>query len=493
MYRVSLQRWMVKPSSGSPPPPPPARALSTSCTVNLGGLRQYPYDCSLPRTGRSSSSTPTCIGRRSHRTMAASTLRQNRASKLARSSVPSTRASRNVRSRCSEISRATARVLPRVGAAERERLEVVPVLLLLQGVEHHRLHRAQPGEVGVAAREEELAPVGERARGGRQRAPRRLVDGPGVLEHQQRPPRREPGLAEDAAHAGEVLRPVALPHGLVRAAAPAHNVGRLEPLDAREVAAHALVVAGVLHERGLADLLRAHDGEHAQVRRAAAGWALQQEVDDALLLDVAPEHAPVHVQRRPHRPVNLPGVALHQQDELPHVVARQDLQILDDGGQPLRAVVTSAAPTQEQPRDAGRLRLVERRAQRERSLARRGGGGGGGASSVVTVVVVVALAVGVPDVVEVGHLEREAAALHAHGERLEVGEQLLVGDVAALGLLDHAADVAQQLLQPAPVRVPGAGRPKLSNRKEKMQLRISDSAAGTTTSLVKSMALNRHY
>ena len=45
--------------------------------------------------------------RRSQLTMAALALRQNRASKLALSSVPSTRASRNVRSRCSEISRAT--------------------------------------------------------------------------------------------------------------------------------------------------------------------------------------------------------------------------------------------------------------------------------------------------------------------------------------------------------------------------------------------------
>jgi hypothetical protein len=204
------------------------------------------------------------------------------------------------------------------------------------------------------------------------------------------------------------------------------------------VAAHALVVAGVPDESRLPDLLGADDGEGAQTR-AGRRPLLQEEVDDPLLLDVPAEHAPVHVQRRRHRPVHLPGVPLHEQDEPPHAVLRQALQLFVGGSQPPRPGVVVAAD--DEARDAGALCSVKRRTQRQ------------GAAPVVVVVRC--------GVVEVSRLEGEAAPVHALGERLEVAEQLVVGDVPTLRLLNHGADAAQQPLQPLAVHVPGAaGQPQ---------------------------------
>jgi hypothetical protein len=132
---------------------------------------------------------------------------------------------------------------------------------------------------------------------------------------------------------------------------------------------------------------------------------------------------------------------LHQQDELPRVLARQALQLIDGGGQPLHPVVAAAA--QDQARGAVSLRAVERRAQRQRSLAHYCD-----SNSSVTAAAAAIVSDGVTGVVEVRDLESEAAAVHARRERLEVREEVVVGDVAALGLFDQAADVAQQPLQP---------------------------------------------
>jgi hypothetical protein len=51
---------------------------------------------------------------------------------------------------------------------------------------------------------------------------------------------------------------------------------------------------------------------------------------------MATEHAAVHVQRRGHGAAHLPRIALNRHDELAHVAARQGLQLLDHVSQPLR-------------------------------------------------------------------------------------------------------------------------------------------------------------